>query len=101
MIFATEWGHTASAHCVWVDSCAVCLTGAPVNVYCTDNQVSGCHTVPTTGLFGKYLYSGTVGKCFLCHCDPVLTTWLLDVRNGTDCPHTIRLLVKYKQVVGM
>jgi len=35
-IFGTEWSHKASGHFVWVDSCAACLTGAPVTVYATE-----------------------------------------------------------------
>lgn len=52
-------------------------------VHCTKNQVHHCHTASTDGLCGKYLYSGTIGKCVPGRCDrvPALT---FDVQNDTD-----------------
>jgi len=32
------------------------LTDAPVIVHCISNQLNGCPTVPTTGLYGKHSY---------------------------------------------
>ena len=34
----------------------------PITVHCTRNQVVTCHTVSTTGLFGKRFYSGTLPR---------------------------------------
>jgi len=54
-------------------------------VHCTKNQVHNCHTASTTGFCGKYLYSGTIGKCVPGHCDRV-PTLTFNLPNDTDRP---------------
>jgi len=54
-------------------------------VHCTNNQVHNCHTASTDWLCGKYLYSGTIGKCVPGHCDRV-PTLKFDVPNDTERP---------------
>ena len=65
-------------------------------------DISHCHTVPTTGLYGKDSCFGTLAKCLPVHCDGAprgLFILAPDVPSDIFYEQVVSQLVNYKRVV--